>query len=135
VNRQGIYVAWDHVLKGYAAESDGYNVGLHEMAHAFEYELAFGDYAHDHTLKYNFGKVIGALKQYLVEEPHHSAALYSQQGLSNIHECWAESVEFFFEKPALLKTYYPFVYEAMSALLNQQPHEWKAAAAVAGMVP
>ncbi|RZS69236.1 zinc-dependent peptidase [Pseudobacter ginsenosidimutans] len=124
VNRQGIYVAWDHVLKGYVSETDGYNVGLHEMAHAFEYELAFGGYAHDHALKYNFGMVNGAMKQEVIEQPNHPAALYSLQGTTNIHECWAESVEFFFEKPTRLHEFYPGLYQAISQLLNQDPVYW-----------
>ena len=47
VNERGIHVAWDHVLQGYASDSDGYNVGLHEMAHALEYEFAYGDFKYD----------------------------------------------------------------------------------------
>lgn len=125
VNHQGIYVAWDHVLKGYVTENDGYNVGLHEMAHAFEYEMVFGDYAHDHIRKYNFGMVTGAMRQQVIEQPLHPGGIYSAQGITNIHECWAESVEFFFEKPARLKEFYPEVYDAIMQLLNQNPVNWK----------
>ncbi len=121
VNHQGIYVAWDHVLKGYVTENDGYNVGLHEMAHAFEYELAFGNYAHDHILKYDFGTVNSIMKQKVIEQPDHPAGLFSRQGITNIHECWAESMEFFFEQPGRFRQYYPELYEAISELLKQNP--------------
>lgn len=125
VNHQGIHVAWDHVLKGYVSETDGYNVGLHEMAHAFEYELVFGDYAFDHILKSRFYAVSIAIRDEVTDQPYHPAELYSPQGLSNNHECWAESVEFFFEKPAKLKEYYPGLYNAISMLLQQDPLQEK----------
>lgn len=125
VNHQGIYVAWDHLLKGYVTENDGYNVGLHEMAHAFEYELAFGNYEDDHSLRDHFGTVNSIMKQKVIEQPYHPAALFSRQGITNIHECWAESVEFFFEQPGRLREYYPELYEAISELLKQRPVEWR----------
>lgn len=125
VNHQGIYVAWDHVLKGYVTENDGYNVGLHEMAHAFEYELAFGNYEDDHTLRDHFDIVNSIMKQKVIEQPNHPAGLFSRQGITNIHECWAESIEFFFEQPGRLREYYPELYEAISDLLKQRPVEWR----------
>lgn len=125
VNHQGIHVAWDHVLKGYVSETDGYNVGLHEMAHAFEYELVFGDYAFDHILKSRFYAVSIAIKDTVIDQPYHPAELYSPQGLSNNHESWAESVELFFEKPAKLKEYYPGLFSAIAQLLQQDPLQGK----------
>src|ERR1017187_5245281 len=47
VNTQGIIViSWNDLLKGYANQTDKYNVGLHEMAHALELEQRSdnGDY-------------------------------------------------------------------------------------------
>ncbi|QEC40171.1 hypothetical protein FSB84_00065 [Pseudobacter ginsenosidimutans] len=64
------------------------------------------------------------MKQEVIEQPNHPAALYSLQGTTNIHECWAESVEFFFEKPTRLHEFYPGLYQAISQLLNQDPVYW-----------
>jgi Mlc titration factor MtfA (ptsG expression regulator) len=68
--------------------------------------------------------VSGAIRQEVIEQPYHPGELYSAQGISNIHECWAESVELFFERPATLKEFYPEVYAAISQLLNQDPADW-----------
>lgn len=125
VNGKGIHVAWDHVLKGYASDSDGYNVGLHEMAHALEYEFAYGDYRYDHERTIRFGVVRRLIAEYVLEQSYHPGAMFSEQGLTNYHECWAESVEFFFEKPATFHAHYPQVYEGISGLLKQNPLKWQ----------
>jgi len=122
VNREGIHVAWDHVMKGYASENDGYNVGLHEMAHALEYEIAYGDYMDDMMLRRRFNQVIYVIKDTVFRQQEQPvSAIFSEQGLTNVHECWAESVEFFFEDPAKLKDFYPELYEAICLLLNRRP--------------
>jgi Mlc titration factor MtfA (ptsG expression regulator) len=46
---------------------------------------------------------------------------YSAYALKNFQEFWAESIEIFFEKPMQMKTIYPDLYKAISALLNQDP--------------
>lgn len=45
--------------------------------------------------------------------------LYTDNGLRNEHEFWAESVELFFEKTNELKHIYPALYAKVSVLLNQ----------------
>ncbi|NML22906.1 zinc-dependent peptidase [Pseudoflavitalea sp. G-6-1-2] len=121
VTPQGIYVAWDHVQRGYATENDGYNVGLHEMAHAMEYELAFGAYAEDPKLGYRFTQLkLWMNENILNRTASDNSFLFSEQGRNNVHECWAESVELFFEKPAELRQAYPDLYERISLLLNQR---------------
>lgn len=128
VNGKGIHVAWDHVLQGYASDSDGYNVGLHEMAHALEYEFAYGDYRNDQLQAGRFVAVRRLIDEYVLRQSFHPAALFSPHGLTNYHECWAESVEFFFEKPAKLKAHYPDLYEGICRLLRQDLLQWEAPA-------
>jgi Mlc titration factor MtfA (ptsG expression regulator) len=38
-----------------------------------------------------------------------------------MQEFWAESVELFFKKPALMQDQYPMVFQRMIHLLNQNP--------------
>jgi len=127
VNERGIHVAWDHVLQGYASDSDGYNVGLHEMAHALEYEFAYGDFKYDHLQTTRFGNIRRLIDEYVLQQSFHPAALFSGHGLTNYHEAWAESVEFFFEKPAKLNAHYPQVYDGIRRLLKQDPLQWQPA--------
>ena len=47
--------------------------------------------------------------------------LYSDYGLKNLQEFWAESVEIFFERPLAMKEHYPDLFTTMRLLLNQQP--------------
>ena len=47
--------------------------------------------------------------------------LYSDYGLKNLQEFWAESVEIFFERPSAMKEQYPELFTQISLLLNQQP--------------
>jgi Mlc titration factor MtfA (ptsG expression regulator) len=57
----------------------------------------------------------------LFHEGWRPANLFTAEGLQNRHECWAESIELFFENPWELKQHYPDVYEGIMQLLNQNP--------------
>lgn len=121
VNRKGIHVSWDHVQRGYASDSDGYNVGLHEMAHALEYEFAYGAYAYEDYLKTKFNQIRQVINTSILNQPGTRLPLFSEQGLSNLHECWAESIEFFFENPHELQLHYPVLFDGITQLLSQHP--------------
>lgn len=123
VNRKGIHVSWDHVQRGYHSDNDGYNVGLHEMAHALEYEFSSVDYEEWKT-KLQFKAVRRIINETILQRKDQQRLLFSEQGLSNVHECWAESVELFFENPIGLQQYYPELYEGITLLLKQDP-EWE----------
>jgi len=47
--------------------------------------------------------------------------LYSDYALRNFQEFWAESIEIFFERPAVMKAQYPDLYSSVCTLLNQYP--------------
>ena len=57
----------------------------------------------------------------LLHEQQPGNDLYTDYGLKNSQEFWAESVELFFEKPERLKRCYPNLYNAIMQLLNQDP--------------
>lgn len=124
VNRKGIHVSWDHVQRGYHSDNDGYNVGLHEMAHAMEYEFS-GDF--EAEIKLQFKAVKNLINGTVLQQKDQPRPLFTEQGLSNVHECWAESVELFFENPAGLQQHYPELYEGIRLLLQQDPLKKKVA--------
>jgi Mlc titration factor MtfA (ptsG expression regulator) len=121
VNSRGIYISWNHFTQGYKYRNDRYNVGLHEMAHALEYEFQYGDSASDEVLRQKFESVMRQVEGVLFHEGWRPANLFTAEGLQNRHECWAESIELFFENPWELKQHYPDVYEGIMQLLNQNP--------------
>jgi MtfA peptidase len=121
VNRQGIYISWKHFLQGYKSFNSRNNVGLHEMAHAFEYEMAVGDYYENQDMQLNFDRVKRKLGGILFEAEWNRGTYFSAQGVHNVHECWAESVELFFQEPDGLYLHYPELYNNMKQLLNQDP--------------
>lgn len=121
VNHRGIHISWDHFMKGYKYRDDRYNLGLHEMAHALEYEFTYGRYSEDETLKGVYESVMRKVEGVRFHEEWQTSTLYTQEGLSNKHECWAESVELFFENPAELNKQYPELFYGIRMLLNQDP--------------
>ena len=121
VNRKGIHVSWNHFKLGYAVNNDRYNVGLHEMAHALEYEFSMGEYADDEILQTQFAVVMRQVEKVIYYEQEKRSSIYSPEGIINNHECWAESIELFFENPVELFSHYTDLYIEIKKLLNQDP--------------
>jgi len=118
VNSNGIYLSWKHFLLGYSSNSDHYNVGLHEMAHALEYVNFLGFFGRTYDFRNEFMLYKRQAESTLPED---QKDLFSEQGKSNYHEAWAEGVEIFFENPAELNESYPNLYRLIMELLNQDP--------------
>ncbi len=119
VSKNNINISWKHFLEGFENNNDGHNVGLHEMAHAYycqnvlyiENETNFSSKFYDFKLE--------ALNVMELEK-NAKTKLYSDNGVSNQDEFWAESVELFFEKTFILKETYPYLFTKISTLLNQE---------------
>ena len=122
VSRNGIHISWKHFLAGYYDYSDSVNLGLHEMAHALQFDAYLGfenKYDRDFKERLNaFAEegrpVFQAMRS---EEPH----LFDHGSVPNFDEFWAVSVENFFENTALFKEKLPALYTELSELLNQDP--------------
>ena len=121
VNRTGIYLSWKHFLYGYNSNSDHYNVGLHEMAHALEYVNFLGFFGGTPEFEENFMLYKRQAELTFPDDKNAYTNLFSEQGRSNYHEAWAEGVELFFENPAELNEYYPHLYRLIKKLLKQDP--------------
>ncbi len=119
VSGDTINISWKHFLLGNENSTNGQNVGLHEMAHAYycqniiceqDRDLSFSkSYDHFHTHGDNVFKIEKITEQ----------RLYTDYALKNLQEFWAESVEIFFERPTHMKKQYPELYSCMQTILNQ----------------
>ena len=120
VSGNAINISWKHFLQGYENVENGQNVGLHEMAHAYYCQnmVCKADRDNKFTNAYSSFDMLSSTifknEQLLTEK------LYSDYGLRNLQEFWAESVEIFFERPSAMNQQYPELYAAISFLLNQK---------------
>ncbi len=115
-----VTLAWNQLLKGIKDESDGVNVGLHEMAHALYYQQAVVENNKQQKFSSYFEKVMREGEEvYRLKDSQR--ILYTDYAYRNLQEFWAESVEIFFEKPADMLRCYPEIYQTIKALLKQDP--------------
>ena len=121
VSGNTINISWKHYLKGYENVANGQNVGLHEMAHAYYCQNMICEDDKDHKFVSSYGSFDKISDTVFKTEISSAQKLYSDYGLKNLQEFWAESIEIFFERPTALKEQYPELYETMSVLLNQHP--------------
>jgi len=120
VEGETVTIAWDQLLKGINNQTDGSNVGLHEMAHALYYQQAIADNNKEVNFSSYFEKVMHEGEEvYKLKDDQ--KILYSDYAYRNLQEFWAESVEIFFEKPEAMKMCYPQIYETIKELLKQDP--------------
>lgn len=123
VSRNGIYLSWDNFLRGYSDDSDGDNVGIHEMAHALAYVnfMADNNDGEDDDFKERF-RVFSLTARPIFEKMQQGGTniLDSYAG-TNYNEFWAVSVETFFEKSLRMKVQMPELYNALCTLLQQNP--------------
>lgn len=108
----------NHFLKDNEDYTDGHNVGIHEMAHAYYCQyIVYKEADNYFSIQYNAFRMEVAIT--LALEKNKENRIYTDNGLRNENEFWAESAELFFEKPNELKNSYPSLYGKISALLNQ----------------
>lgn len=116
-------VSWKDIEYGVRKPDDGYNLGLHEMAHALDiqWEREFKDYGYYSQKSIFFDKwalthYTNNLSAYLDQTVDGAIRKY---GYANEHEFFAVVVELFFERPDDLYTHHPKTYKWLVELLNQ----------------
>ncbi|MES2848541.1 MAG: zinc-dependent peptidase [Bacteroidota bacterium] len=121
VSGHSVNLSWKHFLNGYQFPENGQNVGLHEFAHAFYYQYfeTGENVERDFVARFPLFDACG--NKAFEQEQKPGNDLYSDYALKNFQEFWAESVEVFFEKPVMLRTSYPDLFEAMTEILKQDP--------------
>ncbi len=124
VNTAGAIVfSWEDFLKGYHVPDDGFNVGLHEMAHALKMEdlIPNGEYSFlDEQVLKRWQEV--ARKEIKKVQTGENKFLRSYAG-TNAEEFFAVCVEQFFEQPGEFRRQLPLVYQTLAELLQQDPLE------------
>lgn len=121
VSPSGIYISWKHFVQGFSNYSDGFNVTLHEMAHALHHENFIKETGIDWDFRQDFDKlpeIFGPLMTQAIVERRSYLRGYA---FTNFHEFWAVSVENFFENPQGLKDNLPQLYAILCDTLNQDP--------------
>ena len=122
VSKTGIHISWNHYLEGYSDYTDSVNVGLHEMAHALQFDTALGDEdRHDRNFKERLHEFSEEGRPVFRAMRHGGSHLLDDYATNNFDEFWAVSVETFFENPQEFKEKLPSLYEEMTRLLNQDP--------------
>jgi Mlc titration factor MtfA (ptsG expression regulator) len=122
VNMRGyIVLSWKDFEAGYRNGSDGFNLGLHEMAHALHLENIILNDEHsflDSERLQRWNRLAAAEMQLLA---HEKEGFLRRQACQDEHEFFAVSVESFFERPHEFSSHHPDLYQALAALLQQDP--------------
>lgn len=121
VSGNSINISWKHYLQGYENLENGQNVGLHEMAHAYYCQNMVCQDERDHVFVQAYNNFDIVSNTVFKNELLSTEKLYSNYGLKNLQEFWAESVEIFFERPSAMLQQYPDLYTTITLLLNQHP--------------
>ncbi len=123
VSSNGIYLSWDNFLRGYSDDTDGDNVGVHEMAHALAYVnfTADSDDDEDDDFKNRFREFSKVARPIFNGMQNGNANFLGSYAATNYNEFWAVSVENFFERSKRMSEELPDLYRAMCTLLNQDP--------------
>jgi len=117
------YVAfsWRDFEMGYQIHNDGYNLGLHEMAHALKIDVTkSAEFDQRFAFYYDKWESIGLKEFKKIKRANEPSFLRDYAG-ENLHEFFAVCVEHFFEKPAEFQRHLPDIYNHLCVLLNQNP--------------
>ncbi len=122
VSKTGIHLSWNNFLQGYQYYSDSVNLGLHEMAHALQFDAVLGyENQYDRSFRKRMNSYYEEGLPVFRAMREGAQLVFSPYSTTNFDEFWAVSVENFFECSALFKERLPALYEEMCTLLNQDP--------------
>ncbi len=122
INLNGtIIFSWKDLLDGYENPTDTYNVGLHEMAHALDFENKMEDGDFDFYFGNYYDKwALIANEEYENLQNDRASFLRKYAG-TNRREFFAVCVEHFFEATEEFKEKLPQIYLHLCILLKQDP--------------
>jgi MtfA peptidase len=123
VSNNGIYLSWDNFLRGYSDDTDGDNVGVHEMAHALAYVNFTVESSDDEDddFKNQFKEFSKVARPIFNSMQNGVTNFLGSYAATNYNEFWAVAVENFFEKSLQMSIELPELYKAMCTLLRQDP--------------
>jgi Mlc titration factor MtfA (ptsG expression regulator) len=122
VNPRGIIVlSWKDFESGYRNQTDGFNLGLHEMAHALHLENVIRNYEYDFLDRQHLQAWHQEATKEMAAQQLVPSVFLRDQACQNVHEFFAVCVESFFERSQEFNNAHPNLYQALSRLLQQDP--------------
>jgi len=119
IEGNAITVAWNQLIKGNEDAADGENVGIHEMAHALYYQNVVVE-KKEADFKKHFYEVMEQGRK-IFDQRDARPAVFNEYAYKNLQEFWAESVEMFFERPAVMQAACAELFTILKQLLRQDP--------------
>jgi Mlc titration factor MtfA (ptsG expression regulator) len=117
----GIYISWKYFVRGFSDYTDGVNVALHEMAHAFHHENFVKETGIDWDFRHDFEKLPEIFGPMVIRAVIEKRSYLRGYAFTNFQEFWAVCVEYFFENSQGLKDNLPQLYSILCDTLNQDP--------------
>lgn len=114
-----IVFSWKDFLFGMKDETDSFNLGYHEFAHALYIEHM--KQSTDQEFSDRFEQWQNYFKRQSNEQDPKGNNFFRDYAFTNIQEFFAVSVENFFEKPEQFSKDLPKLYLLMKKLMNQDP--------------
>ncbi|OYT11255.1 MAG: hypothetical protein B6I18_04790 [Bacteroidetes bacterium 4572_112] len=120
-----IVVSWKDFVYGYSTDEDNLNVGLHEMAHAYYFDIIKS--RKDVVTNYDLlSKYMFISEKEIIKIRNQHSTLFRNYAGDNIFEFFAVSIEYFFEDGKEFRIKLPNLYRHLCVLLNQDSAEEKA---------
>ncbi|MDD5571374.1 MAG: zinc-dependent peptidase [Bacteroidales bacterium] len=117
-----VMLSWKNFIEGYADGSDKINLGLHELAHALELDIFFGNnYNVFFASYYDEFRTKAEDEIEKTESTDIANSFLRNYSYTNVHEFFAASVEAFFENPHEFQKAMPRLYLNLCVLMNQDP--------------
>lgn len=117
VGNGNIFISWSAFEEGISNPTDKRNLGLHEMAHALK--MASSESSYDFDIHFTFH--ISHWNEFVMICMEEADEYLREYGLTNEHEFFSSSVEYFFEAPEEMKEKMPRSFYMLCLLLNQDP--------------
>lgn len=123
-NTGKIILAWDDVDKGVRNFSDGYNVVLHEFAHALDHESGAANGAPLLYTKSAYASWAYVLGEEFKSLQREGGNIIDEYGATNPAEFFAVATETFFEEPHKLYEHHRELFEQLQQYYRLDPREW-----------
>lgn len=127
-HRGPVILAWNTVQHGIASPHDGYNVVIHEFAHALDMQEGGADGQPPLESKEayaNWERVFyPAFDKFVDDQRRGNDTLVDPYGAENPAEFFAVASEHFFEQAALLRRFHGDLYNLLRDFYKQDPIRW-----------
>lgn len=116
-----IVLSWKGFVKGYADNTDGMNLGLHEMAHALKLENGIFNQDYNFLDEDVLQQWTLVARRTFSEIREGSETFFRTYGGASMDEFFAVVIENFFERSVEFKLAHPQLYKFTVLLLRQDP--------------